>query len=262
MSTPAQSIQASQRVHDLLHRLHAESEAQEKSIGQSIWYVKRVLAHYLFGQAWSASSDVQMLDKFVALEEDKCQFTYLLARSIGARNIVEAGTSFGVSTIYLALAVAQNTAPGQTGKVIATEKEPVKAERARRHWKEAGDEIEPWIDLRVGDLRETLKVEEGMPEEIDMLLLDSKFNPFHVGHLNHLDVLADLIIVWTPMALPALEVIKPRLRKGAIILADNTLWARSMYKDLFNYLHEPSNGFKTMTTPFRGGFEVAVYLPN
>lgn len=115
-----------------------------------------------------------MLDKFVSLEEDKCQLTYLLARSIGARNIVEAGTSFGVSTIYLALAVGQNTGPGEAGKVIATEKEPTKAERARKHWKEAGDEVEPWIELRVGDLRETLKVEEGMPEEIDMLLLDSR----------------------------------------------------------------------------------------
>lgn len=110
-----------------------------------------------------------MRDKFVALEPDKCQLIYLLARSIGAKNIVEAGTSFGVSTIYLALAVGQN--PGG-GKVIATEKEPEKAKRARRHWKEAGEEVEKYIELREGDLLETLK--DGLPE-IDMLLLDSKF---------------------------------------------------------------------------------------
>jgi hypothetical protein len=123
-----------------------------------------------------------MRDKFVSLEQEKCQLLYLLARSSGARNIVEAGTSFGVSTIYLALAVGQNvadaraaTGKGVTGKVIATEKEPSKAARARDHWKEAGDEIEPWIELREGDLLETLKVEEGMPEQIDLLLLDSKF---------------------------------------------------------------------------------------
>lgn len=128
-----------------------------------------------------------MRDKFVSLEEDKCQFMYLLARSIGARNVVEAGTSFGVSTIYLALAVGQNVADAKavtgkpvTGKVIGTEKEPTKAAKARDHWKQAGDEVEPWIEVREGDLQETLKVEEGMPDEIDMLLLDSMAHPIPV----------------------------------------------------------------------------------
>ena len=124
-----------------------------------------------------------MRDKFVSLEQDKCQYLYLLVRAISARNVVEAGTNFGVSTIYLALAVGQNvllqrgaaTEPSSiTGKVIAMEKEPSKAERARSHWKEAGDEVEPWIELREGNLLETLTVEEGMPEKVDLLLLDSK----------------------------------------------------------------------------------------
>lgn len=125
-----------------------------------------------------------MRDKFVALEPEKCEFVYLLARALGATRIVEAGTSFGVSTIYLALAVGQNatqaakaSSGGATpsGKVIATEKEPTKAARARDHWREAGTEVEPWIELREGDLLETLKVGEGMPDQIDMLLLDSMF---------------------------------------------------------------------------------------
>lgn len=193
--TSTQAIQASTRVHELLHRLHAESQAQETSVTQSIWYLKRLASHYLFGTTWTASSDAQMLDKFVSLEQDKCQLTYLLARSINAHNIVEAGTSFGVSTIYMALAVGQNTGSGGKGKVIATEKEPTKAARARKHWEEAGEEVFPWIELREGDLLETLKVEEGMPDEIDMLLLDSRYffatrcshanSPFQSGHRWH-----------------------------------------------------------------------------
>ena len=89
--------------------------------------------------------------------------------------------------MYLALAVGQNVAAEKaagksvTGKVIATEKEPTKADRARKYWGEAGEEVEPWIDLRVGDLLETLKVEEGMPDQIDMLLLDSEFKRFLVS---------------------------------------------------------------------------------
>lgn len=183
MDESTRSVVASQRVHALLHKLHQQSEAQEKSLRQYLFYLNRLVRYYLYGETWSASSDDHMRDKFVSLEPDKCQLVYLLARSNGATNIVEAGTSFGVSTIYLALAVGQNVtdanrdlAPGArpcTGKVIATEQEPTKAVRAREHWKEAGDEVEPWVELREGDLLETLKVEEGMPETIDLLLLDS-----------------------------------------------------------------------------------------
>lgn len=84
---------------------------------------------------------------------------------------IQAGTSFGVSTIYLALAVSANTASGGTGRVIATENEPSKANIARQNWKEAGEEVERVIELREGDLRETLQVD--LPT-VDMLLLDSE----------------------------------------------------------------------------------------
>ncbi|KAF4953473.1 hypothetical protein FSARC_12363 [Fusarium sarcochroum] len=245
-ATAIQAVEASPRVHEHLERLHAASEAQENSYSQYWFYLKYLYGFYITGTSWSASADDHMRDKFVALEQDKCQFMYLLARSINARNIVEAGTSFGVSTVYLALAVGQNVneakARGEivTGKVIGTEWESSKAARARKHWSEAGEEVEPWIELREGDLRETLKMEEGMPGEIDMLLLD----------------------IWTPLALPALEIIKPRLRRGAIILADNTKMAKMLYKEFLEYIHDPKNGFKTTTTAYSGGLEMIVYLPS
>lgn len=117
--------------------------------------------------------DRLMQDKFIALDEDKCQFMYQLINAMGATNVVEAGTSFGVSTIYLALAVAQTTAAtGKPGTVIATEKETSKAQVARRYWAQCGAEVEKQIDLRVGDLRETLKLD--LPPAIDLLLLDSE----------------------------------------------------------------------------------------
>jgi len=182
-----------------------------------------------------------MLTQFVALEEDKCQFVYLLAKSSGATRVVEAGTSFGVSTIYLALAVGQNAvgkgiAPGVGARVIATEKESVKAKQARQHWKTAGHEVEPWIELREGDLLQTLKVEEGMPEEIDLLLLD----------------------IWTPLALPTLKVVQPRLRPGAIVIADNVTSFKALYKDFLDYIGDPKNGFRQIVLPFSGGLLIAV----
>jgi predicted O-methyltransferase YrrM len=46
-----------------------------------------------------------MANKFASLERAMCQLVYLLVCSIGARAVIEVSTSFGVSTIYLALAV-------------------------------------------------------------------------------------------------------------------------------------------------------------
>jgi predicted O-methyltransferase YrrM len=130
-------------------------------------------------QCTDAFDDI-MRDKFIALDQDKCELIYHVLRSINAKTVVEAGTSFGVSTVYLALAVAQNVArgsqsPGQQGRVIATEKEPSKASIARENWERAGDEIQGVIDLRVGDLRETLEKDLGT---VDFLLLDSEHTSF------------------------------------------------------------------------------------
>lgn len=120
----------------------------------------------------TANAIEEALDRFVALDPDKCALVYLLLRSSGARFVVEAGTSFGVSTIWLALAVGQNAdCQKAPGKVIATENEPVKAAKAREHWKNAGPSVEPYIELREGDLRETLNSD--LPEQVDFLLLDS-----------------------------------------------------------------------------------------
>ena len=92
--------------------------------------------------------------------------------------------------MYPALAVGQNCANmGKTesakegeggakknGIVIGTEKEESKAQIARKHWQEAGPEVQKWIDLRVGDLNETLSGDMGLEkgQQVDFLLLDSK----------------------------------------------------------------------------------------
>ncbi len=115
-------------------------------------------------------------DKFIALDQDKCQFVYTLARAINAHNIVEAGTSFGVSTIYLGLAVSHNessAAAGENGVVIATEHEHSKAEVARRYWAEAGEVVERHIELQEGDILETLSKDLPL---LDLVLIDSKYS--------------------------------------------------------------------------------------
>src|SRR5260370_26392897 len=70
-------------------------------------------------------------DKLVALDRDKAEFCYQLCRAGNARRIVEIGTSYGVSTPYLAAALPDNARASRgDGVGIGTEYQPPKAEAA------------------------------------------------------------------------------------------------------------------------------------
>jgi len=166
-------------------------------------------------------------DKLVALEQDKAGFVYALCRALGARRIVEAGTSFGVSTLYLAAALRDNGG----GLVTTCDIEESKAEVARHHFAEAG--LTDLIDLRVGDVRDTLK---DLDDPVDLLLLD----------------------IWAPIAGDVAALVGPHVRTGGLVVADNTAARRNLYGGLFAYLEDTSNGFTTQTLPFDGGLELAV----
>jgi predicted O-methyltransferase YrrM len=172
-------------------------------------------------------------DKLVALDRNKAEFCYQLVRATNARHIVEIGTSYGVSTLYLAAALRDNLRGGVGGGgiVIGTEYEPAKAKAARAHFEEAG--LSCFIDLREGDLRETLKQIDG---PVDFMLVD----------------------IWIAMARPALELVAPHLRSGAIVVCDNTEQYRSDYADYFAFIDDQANRFRTMTLPFGGGLEMSV----
>jgi predicted O-methyltransferase YrrM len=214
----------------LLDRLHAQSDAQGEAIGA--YFAARAREGTLDWREFDERTHRFMSDKLVALDRDKALFCHQLCRALRARRVVEAGTSFGVSTLYLADAVRANVREdGGTGVVIGTELEPAKAALARAHFAEA--ELSDWIELREGDLRETL-ADVGGP--VDFVLMD----------------------VWTPLARPALERVAPRLRPGAIVIADNTTQFRDAYRDYFAFVNDPANGLRTLTLPFEGGLELTV----
>jgi predicted O-methyltransferase YrrM len=63
------------------------------------------------------------------------------------------------------------------------------------------------------------------------------------------------------MARPALELIAPHLRLGAIVICDNTERYRTEYADYLAFLEDPAQRFRTMTLPFDGGLELSVRVP-
>src|SRR4051794_24505073 len=77
----------------------------------------------------------------------------LLARSIGARRILEVGTLAGYSTIWLARALPAD------GELVTCEIDPHHAEVAAANFDRAG--VDKLIDLRVGPARDTLATLEG-----------------------------------------------------------------------------------------------------
>ena len=104
------------------------------------------------------------------------QHRYMLTALNESKSVIECGTSFGVSTIYMALAVNRNVV-GQRKRasgVLTIEKDPKKALLAKINWRKAGPAVEEWIDARSGDLLEVLEQDDSLPERVDLVFLDGE----------------------------------------------------------------------------------------
>lgn len=169
-----------------------------------------------------------MKDFYIPVSREQGEFLYLTCRAIGAKRVVEFGTSFAISTIYLAAAVRDND--GEV--VIGTEIEPAKHERAVANLKKAG--LDRYADIRLGDALETLKQ---TPDSLDLVLLDG----------------------WKDLYLPVLELLKPKLRRGAVVLGDNIFTFKKALRPYVEYMQSGRNGFQSMTLSMSDGFEYSCY---
>lgn len=217
------------KLEALLDRLHSRSDAE---VGETDAYFERRERDGSFDPENYCDDDMHhfLADKMVALDRDKGEFCYQLCRALRATRVVEAGTSFGISTLYLAAAVRDNQV--ENGVVIGTEHEPDKVKVANQNFQEAG--LSEFVELREGDLRQTLR-DVGGP--VDFMLVD----------------------IWD-VALPALELVSSSLRPGAIVACDNTTESAVEYREYFEFVNDPRNRFRTMTVPFQGGFELTVRI--
>ncbi|MEX5635168.1 O-methyltransferase [Parafrankia sp. FMc2] len=199
----------------------------------------------------SPATRAWLADKLVALDPSKAALCYQLCRALGARRVVEAGTSYGLSTIYLAAAVRDNIAAAAAlaesrdarrgaepddggaaaGVVIGTEHEPSKVAFAHANLTEAG--LADHADIREGDLRETLR---DLPGPVDFMLVD----------------------IWIPMALPALRLVTPHLRPGALVVCDNVVSGRRYYAEYLDHVRDPGGPFTSVTVPGNGGLEISL----
>lgn len=148
---------------------------------------------------------------YMAVSREFGNLIYSVARTARAQTIVEFGTSFGISTIFLASALRDNGG----GKVITTEFDPEKAARAKKNLTAAG--LEDLVEFRVGDALATLRAD--LPREIDLIFLDGAKGLY----------------------LNVLKLLEPQLRSGGIVASDNT--DHDGMETFLAYLRETDNGY-------------------
>ncbi len=165
----------------------------------------------------------------IPLGPDAGRFAYAVGRTIGAKNVVEFGTSFGISTIYLAAAVRDNGG----GRVIGTELAESKWRAARSNLAEAG--LADLVDVRLGDAMKTLAE---VPSPLDLVLLDG----------------------WKDLYLDVLRLVEPTLRPGAVVLADNVNMFKKALAPYLRYVKTESGRYVSTTLPIGTGLEYSVYL--
>lgn len=125
---------------------------------------------------------------------DQFALLTILTRLVGARFAIELGTFTGTS----AAAIARGLAP--EGRLLCCDISEEWTSIARRRWETAG--LSNRIELRLGPALETLSRLPADPP-VDLAFVDADKS----GYVDYYEALI------------------PRLRSGALLIADNTLWS-------------------------------------
>jgi len=147
-------------------------------------------------RGWDPAKMGRHLDEFLlAVGPATGQLMNLLVKEANAQTVLEIGSSYGYSTVWWAEAARQTG-----GKVISIELHAEKQKQARDSINDAG--LDGIVDFRLGDARDRLAE---LNEPVDFVLLD----------------------LWKDLYIPCFDLFYPRLRTGALIVADNMIYPES-----------------------------------
>lgn len=166
-------------------------------------------------------------DAFIPVSADAGRWLYVLARGTAPGTILEFGTSFGISTLYLAAAVRDRGA----GRVVTTELNENKAKRALAYIESAG--LADLVDLRVGDALQTVADIRG---GVSLAFLDG----------------------WKDLYLPFLRRVEPALTNGALVVADDLDLFPEALRSYLEYVRDPERGYVSVTLPVGDAMELSV----
>ena len=146
-------------------------------------------------ELWNSLSEAEIrrrLDEFLLpVGRAAATLMNLIIKESKARRILEVGSSYGYSTVWLAEA-----ARAVGGRVVSLELRAAKTEYARTQLARA--QLESLVEFRIGDALESLAQ---LPGPFDFVLID----------------------LWKDMYVPVFERLYPKLAPGAVVVADNML---------------------------------------
>ncbi|HXB19244.1 MAG TPA: class I SAM-dependent methyltransferase [Steroidobacteraceae bacterium] len=153
----------------------------------------------------------------------------LLAKEGCARRILEVGSSFGYSTVWLAEA-----ARAVHGRVISLELKATKTEYATAQLARAG--LADFVEFRVGDALASLA---GLAGPFDLVLID----------------------LWKDLYVPVFELLYPKLAPGALVIADNMIEPASARPHAQAYRHavHVARDMSSVLLPVGNGIELSRY---
>lgn len=204
-------IYNSDKVQQTLTALHEDAKKDYLRIGKGVVKsIFRPMGPADFEKAYLPISQEQGISLRKLIVENNC------------KTVLEFGTSFGISTIYLADGVRQTG-----GKVITTELLESKGKKALQNINKAG--LKEFVEIKIGNAMDTLSDHS---EKIDFLFLDG----------------------WKDLYLPLFQMLEPYFHSNTIIYADNMDMAGTkQYGDYVlsapkNYSSKFVDGGKAMLT--------------
>jgi len=174
------------------------------------------------GQDWRDRS-------LLAVGPETGRLINIVARRLEAPTLLELGTSYGYSGIWLGEA-----ARASGGRLITLELQQHKSDHAREMATRAG--LADHIDHRVGD---AVAMIGAMPHGIDFVLLD----------------------LWKDLYVPCLEAFYPKLNPGAIVVADNMLRPGGEEIEAYSRAVRAKSGMTSVLLPVGTGIEISRYEP-
>eukprot|EP01013_Petalomonas_cantuscygni_P016426 TRINITY_DN33426_c0_g1_i1.p1 TRINITY_DN33426_c0_g1~~TRINITY_DN33426_c0_g1_i1.p1 ORF type:complete len:237 (-),score=15.56 TRINITY_DN33426_c0_g1_i1:2093-2803(-) len=164
--------------------------------------------------------------------EDAARFLHTLVVGRKAKSIVELGTSYGYSTLFLA-----DAARITGGKVFTLELSAEKQTYAREQLEEAG--LGGHVEWLQGDALELLV---GLEGPFDFVLLD----------------------IWKELYIPCLDLFAPKMAIGGIVAADNILLPEIVRPDAIAYQAavRTKPGLQSNLLQIGQGIELSTYWPD
>lgn len=155
------------------------------------------------------------------------RFLNELIKGAGARHILELGTSYGHSTVFLAEA-----ARATGGRVVSCDVHAGKQAYARARLEQAG--LADRVELRLGDAHATIPT---LDDGIEFVLVD----------------------LWKDLYISTFELFRPKLASGAYVAADNMLVPEAARPHALAYRRHVAAqpGFDSVLLPIGQGIELS-----